>query len=327
MVPATRVAAAGSEPAADAPRMNPQALLSAPPAHDALGNVRDLMVRIPGGRRLHGALTQSAILVLLRHTLGGTFPWGVWARAVPTLTGFRLPSKYAADLFHTVVVADEYGVRHVDLDPGDVVIDVGAHIGSFTALAHQLGSRRIVACEANPRVFSRLQSNVRRMRGVHATHAAIGRCDVSDGGEALISDFAAARDTVLFDGDYFDFPTRHHHPAGGAAVRCPLLAFDRVLERYPRVRLLKLDCEGSEFPILLTSRLLERVELIVGEYHEVPPEHYRSLADYARVAGIDRYEIEQIVGTLTEKGFRTAVYPVAASIGLFAAWRTDVGRS
>jgi hypothetical protein len=34
------------------------------------------------------------------------------------------------------------------------------------------------------------------------------------------------------------------------------------------VRLLKLDCEGSEWPILFTSRRLQQVREIVGEYHE-----------------------------------------------------------
>ena len=36
-----------------------------------------------------------------------------------------------------------------------------------------------------------------------------------------------------------------------------------------KVRMLKLDCEGSEFPILLTSKKLNQVKEIVGEWHAI----------------------------------------------------------
>ena len=35
------------------------------------------------------------------------------------------------------------------------------------------------------------------------------------------------------------------------------------------MRLLKLDCEGAEWPILLTSRRLHLIDEIVGEFHEI----------------------------------------------------------
>src|SRR4030065_90765 len=35
-----------------------------------------------------------------------------------------------------------------------------------------------------------------------------------------------------------------------------------------RIRLIKIDCEGAEFPILLTSKILHLVDNICGEYHE-----------------------------------------------------------
>ena len=45
-----------------------------------------------------------------------------------------------------------------------------------------------------------------------------------------------------------------------------------------RVNLLKIDCEGAEFPILLTSNRLAAIDRIVGEYHELRadlPPHVR----------------------------------------------------
>jgi len=40
-----------------------------------------------------------------------------------------------------------------------------------------------------------------------------------------------------------------------------------IVNKGNRVRLLKIDCEGSEFPILYTSKMLEYVDEIVGELH------------------------------------------------------------
>jgi hypothetical protein len=101
---------------------------------------------------------------------------------------------------------------------------------------------------------------------------------------------------------------------GGGHVRwnapdgtVPALAFDRIVEdalalapARSGIRLLKLDCEGSEWPILFTSRRLDAMEAIVGEYHELArddPDRFetarewdctgRTLGAFLRGAGFD----------------------------------------
>ena len=56
------------------------------------------------------------------------------------------------------------------------------------------------------------------------------------------------------------------HPDGSHPTRA--FALDDLLVRYGRVDLLKLDCEGSEWPILAHASQLHRVRTICGEYHE-----------------------------------------------------------
>lgn len=46
------------------------------------------------------------------------------------------------------------------LAPGETFVDVGANIGYFSLLAHRLGAGRIVAIEASPAVFEKLQRNL-----------------------------------------------------------------------------------------------------------------------------------------------------------------------
>jgi hypothetical protein len=64
---------------------------------------------------------------------------------------------------------------------------------------------------------------------------------------------------------------------GEAGVAAAALRFDDVPGRRdgeapPVIDLLKLDCEGAEWPILYTARSLDRVRAIVGEYHTLPGE-------------------------------------------------------
>jgi hypothetical protein len=43
---------------------------------------------------------------------------------------------------------------------------------------------------------------------------------------------------------------------------------DDILSQFNTVKLLKIDIEGSEYPVLYTSTQLNKVQEIVGEYHE-----------------------------------------------------------
>jgi hypothetical protein len=56
------------------------------------------------------------------------------------------------------------------------------------------------------------------------------------------------------------------------------------LQRFKRVRLLKLACEGAEWPILVTSKELRRVDAICGKYQEAI-----KLPSFAVVNGITQY--------------------------------------
>ncbi len=48
------------------------------------------------------------------------------------------------------------------------------------------------------------------------------------------------------------------------------VTLEQLAEKYglERIDFLKLDCEGSEFSILQNTTMLERIGVIVGEYHD-----------------------------------------------------------
>ena len=47
----------------------------------------------------------------------------------------------------------------------------------------------------------------------------------------------------------------------------PAENLDAWLQKYRRIRLLKLDCEGAEYPFLATTKELGRVDEVAGELH------------------------------------------------------------
>lgn len=171
------------------------------------------------------------------------------------------PGTLDRRLFRHVVLDNEYRLPG-RFGPGDVVLDVGAHTGSFALAVLRRGVGRVVCCEPQPDNAHLLTRNLAPFRDrVSVLPSAVWRSDRpaslrlrpawdsrnTGAAQALEADDGPAIRTVAFD----DL-VRQHAPRGG------------------RVRLVKLDCEGAEWPILLTSRCLGQVEALCGEYH-LPP--------------------------------------------------------
>jgi FkbM family methyltransferase len=220
---------------------------------------------------------------------------------------------------------DEYGIVERRFQADDLILDIGAHIGIFSHLCHRRGSRRIVAFEPDPVSHALLRRNLGGRPGVRLESRAVFRSDHPQQPIQLRpSDRSPTNSgsvTLMFDGRGIGLDTQQLSgpPAPRDAVEA--IAFDQVLRDCGRVRLLKLDCEGSEFPILLTSRELARVDEIVGEYHEIQPGLMPALAPEARVEGYPAYRAGDLVEALTRAGFRVTTTATTPNVGIFHAVR------
>jgi hypothetical protein len=89
--------------------------------------------------------------------------------------------------------------------------------------------------------------------------------------------------------------------------------------------MLNMDCEGSEFPILFTSRSLHLIDDIRGEFHEFGGEHDpHSIPEGAGVPGYGRFTINELSDVLRGAGFTVAsVRRGDSNMGLFFASRSD----
>jgi FkbM family methyltransferase len=208
-----------------------------------------------------------------------------------------------------VVIANEYRLPE-RFGPGDVVVDVGAHIGSFALAALERGAGVVHCVEPDAENFALLKHNLAPYADrVRLHHAAAWRSDVK--AERLsLRNPVAARNTGA-----------HQVAALGEGVEA--VAFDDLVELAGRVRLVKLDCEGAEWPILLTSRRLGQVQALCGEYHLGPlPAAFR--------VGEETVGVELLERVLTGQGFDVraeALPPVPHPCGLFFARRAAHGVS
>jgi FkbM family methyltransferase len=104
------------------------------------------------------------------------------------------------------------------------------------------------------------------------------------------------RKTINFEQNIVDWNTGMGRVRDGDwkdTVEVSCTKFDDVLDKFDRVRFLKMDIEGSEYPILYTSKQLYKIEEIVGEFHEVDGTY---IGDYK----LDRHGLKRF---LEENGF------------------------
>jgi len=212
-----------------------------------------------------------------------------------------------------VVVLNEYRLPD-RFEPGDVVVDVGAHIGAFAyAVVHRC-AEHVWSIEPDPANCAIAAEHLRPYieKGfVQLMQQAVWRSDPND-------------DELRFDG-YHPFPQSFKGMEGvlntgdgsvvwGEGEPVAKLAFDDLVDLVTnrgerRVRLLKLDAEGAEWPILLTSRRLDLIDEIVGEFHELGGpflEIGEERPAKTRVFHSDRvaaFSVEELVRFLEEVGF------------------------
>lgn len=229
------------------------------------------------------------------------------------------PDTNDAEVFEAVVARNEYRLP-TRFRADTVVLDVGAHIGSFSYLALSRGAGHVYAFEPELSNFRQLSANLAGFgQRAHPANRALWRSDTP----ALQLNFWRSDDARNTGGGSVIWET-----SGPPVESIPLDDVIRAtVQKHGRpIDLMKLDCEGAEFPILLTSRELSHVDRIVGEYHELlaaPPRH-------AQVAGAGFFTLARLRECLSDAGFgvvheHQAEGPLGTR-GLFFANRTLLGR-
>ena len=227
---------------------------------------------------------------------------------VPEHWRFR-DGTHDREIWRCVVECDEYRMAGRDIHPvNDVIIDVGGHIGCFAWLARKV-CLNVHSFEPEKESYRLLKHN----SGATCYNAALWR---SDGPVNQLLHYQKSTNPAnTGGGDCLGDVLPHTYPVLATS-------FDWFMGNLKsRVRLLKLDCEGSEFPILLTSQKLHLVDEIIGEYHELPYGD-KVIPEHAKVHGHEAWTRDVLRACLERNGFEVELNHEAENIGKFFARRT-----
>jgi FkbM family methyltransferase len=196
-------------------------------------------------------------------------------RVTDRATGLRFACLQGADrMLGEILHARVYDVPTAPVRPGDVVVDVGANHGFATCHFARRGAR-VLAFEPSPEVYAMLAVNVAANRlGGQVTAFQEALLDRDGTATLFVTPVLGGGMSTLDHGfaEALSLPL-----TGRPEVRTRTLAGVLATQGVDRVRLLKLDCEGSELAILrsLDRGVLDRIDAIAVEYH---PQSY-PLAD------------------------------------------------
>ncbi|MBW4522911.1 MAG: FkbM family methyltransferase [Scytolyngbya sp. HA4215-MV1] len=234
------------------------------------------------------------------------------------MSSFSLrPGTIDEVVYRAVIEHNEYRIPPL-LAETDIIIDIGAHIGSFSWLCWSRGARMIEAFEADPENASYARRNLENT-SVVLKQMAVWR---SDRPQAVL--YHSGYTNMLPGGpDPVGVNTGGGNVFSTSGTPLETIALDKIIGDRT-ISMLKIDCEGSEYPILLTSQKLKQVRTIVGEYHHLTT----GISDIAQVDGILTYSIGTLVDFLTKLRFKVEVLPhpdpfFSQQVGSFFAYNLD----
>ena len=194
---------------------------------------------------------------------------------------------------------DCYRTAERSVAPGGVVLDIGAGLGDYAImLAKRFPQARVLAFEPFPASAALCQRNVALN---HVTNVTLIECAVGGSSGTARLDISSPESV--------QYSTVSGPGNSTVVVQKRTLAEVFAEHGIERCALLKLDCEGAEFEILLTLELplFARIAAISLEYHDgVTGYHHTELALLLQRAG---YTLTQVTN------------PVHAHLGYLYAYR------
>lgn len=180
---------------------------------------------------------------------------------------------------HEVWGFEEYKDDNFIIKPTDVIIDIGAHIGSFSVwAARQAPKGHIYAFEPNDENFSLLEENknLNSLTNLEVHKIAVAEKE----GEASFFN----SDHLSMSHSFFETGVEN-----STIVRTMSLAGILDAHQIDHVDYLKIDAEGAEYLILLNTppEVLNKVDKILLEYHDYLDHghHYSDIEKYLKANG------------------------------------------
>jgi FkbM family methyltransferase len=195
----------------------------------------------------------------LHHEAEGT----VDIRTVDGLTITIRRNVWDARILQEIFLSKPY-IQDIQVPPHSTIVDIGGYIGDFSLYAVKLlGADKVVVYEPSPKNFEILKRNIAN-NGYEGRIVAVNMA-VSDNAPVMMN-------VDLPDKNQVNVSAYDPHGAVTASL-VPSTTLAALMREHhlESIDLLKLDCEGGEYPILLSAppEVLQRIKNIALEYHQI----------------------------------------------------------
>lgn len=142
------------------------------------------------------------------------------------------------------------------------IIDIGAHIGSFSIYATQTAPKSIVyAYEPSKENFALLCENIKinKLRNIAPYNVAVSS---TSGNVTFYVEKNGALNSLVYN---------HKNHGKPQQTLCTTLSTIVKQHNLKHIDIVKIDAEGAEFNILMTTpqEVLKKIQTIICEYHEI----------------------------------------------------------
>ncbi len=267
--------------------------------------------------KIYSALTQAyEVLGIVLYSLG-RWPFRIWINfwttnrdetvvafngikvAIRTRNAFSKSSDIS--MAYECIARDDYQLRSMDIGKG-CILDIGAHIGSFSlAAAKMFPKARIFCFEPSPANYASLRKNIQinNLRNIHSFNKAVSSNEKEI--SICIDPVNSAANSI--------------YGMKGAKVKVPSLSMEKIFlnNKIKKCAFAKIDCEGAEYDILLNApnKILEKINQMVIEYHD--PKHFG-------ISNSD-YNLNNLIKKLEGAGFACRLKKIKHYQGMLAAKR------
>lgn len=191
-----------------------------------------------------------------------------------------LPSNTVKYVENEINDSYEYKkIMDIDFKEGDIVIDIGANVGMVSILlAKKFPFIKIYSFEPLKSNYDNLVKNIKLNNIPDKTIFPFNTAVTKDGRDVFMLI------NLLNQGGSALNEYTNYYPPALLKTFCKSTTLNNIVNEnnINKIKLLKIDCEGSEYEILYNAdkKILQNIENLIGEFHKVENENYYELTDY-----------------------------------------------